>query len=332
MSTLGTPDMVQANGFELAVYRAGPDVAQADKPAVVFLHGFPEIAYSWRAQVKAFADAGYPVFAPDMPGYGASSAPLGQAHYTMEKLTGAVAGILDHYGIDKAIFVSHDWGALVMWQLPFYQGDRVLGLAGLNVPLLPPYPIDPIQMLRGRFGEDMYIVRFQTEGACEPVLERDLAATFRFFLRKPGARTKRPTEIPFAEKSLDLIGLLELGEEKWGGAPLMAEDDLKVYAEAYSRNGFTAPLHYYRNMTANWQDQKRFLDGEGKLPVVNQPCLMITADLDRACPPEIAVAMPELCSDYERVDLVGCGHWSQQEKADEVNTALLDWAARHFTG
>jgi len=330
MSVMGTPDIVTAGGFDLAVYRAGPDAGSTGKPPVVLMHGFPEVAYSWRAQMKALGQAGYPVFAPDMPGFGASSAPKGQANYTMEKLTAAMAGMLDHYGIDKAVFVAHDWGALVMWQLPFYQGDRVLGLAGLNVPLLPHYPMDPLEMFRARFGDKMYIVRFQTEGACEPILEADMAATFRYFLRRPDENTARPTDIPFAEKSLDLIGHLEKGESAWGGSPLMSDADIQVYVDAYARNGFTAPLHYYRNMSANWQDQKRFLDGEGKLPKVTVPCLMITAELDRACPPEIAVAMPELCETYEQLDLMGCGHWSQQERPGEVSEALLDWMGRHF--
>ncbi|MFC4347507.1 alpha/beta fold hydrolase [Kordiimonas lipolytica] len=330
MRAMGTPDIITAGGFDLAVYRAGPDVAEADKPPVVLMHGFPEIAYSWRAQMGALAAAGYPVFAPDMPGFGASSAPKGRENYTMEKLTAAMAGMLDHYGIERAVFVSHDWGALVMWQLPFYQGERVLGLAGLNVPLLPHYPMDPMDMFRARFGDKMYIVRFQTEGACEPLLERDMAATFRYFLRKPDENTARPTDIPFAEKSLDLIGHLEKGESAWGGSPLMSDADIQVYVDAYAKNGFTAPLNYYRNMSANWQDQKRFLDGEGNLPKVTVPCLMITAELDRACPPEIAVAMPDMVDDYEQIDLMGCGHWSQQERPDEVNEALLDWMGRHF--
>lgn len=330
MTEMPKPEMVETNGVTLAVYRAGPDHETATKPAVFLLHGFPEIAYSWRAQIGALADAGYPVFAPDQRGYGPSDAPEGAENYTMAKLTGDLAGLLDHYGIDKAVFVGHDWGALILWSLPFYIPGRVLGCAGLNVPLMQHYPVDPIEIFRARLGESMYIVRFQTEGACEPVLERDLAATFRFFLRKPGGGKAKAEVSAFGESSLDLIGQLEKGDSAWGGVPLLPDEDIQVYVDAYKHHGFTAPLHWYRNMSANWRDHERFMK-DGKLPFVNMPCLMITAELDRACPPSLADGMEDMCAPYERVDLMGCGHWSQQERADDVNAALKGWLAKHFT-
>ncbi|TNE62663.1 MAG: alpha/beta hydrolase [Alphaproteobacteria bacterium] len=329
MAAFPVAEMVKTNGVRLAVYRAGPDMSETDKPAVFFLHGFPEIAYSWRAQLKALGDAGYPVFAYDARGYGASDAPKGRENYTIAKLAGDAAGLLDHYGLRDAVFVGHDWGAITLWNLPFYLKGRVLGCAGLNVPLLPHYPMDPIAMFRARFGDKMYIVRFQEEGACEPVLERDLMQTFRFFLRKPNKGKPVKEDVPFEQKSLDLISLLEAGEDRWGGEQLMPDDEIAIYARAYAKNGFTGPLHWYRNFTSNWQDQKRFLK-DGKLPFVELPCLMITADLDRACPPRIADGMEKLCGPYERIDLKGCGHWSQQERAADVNRALLAWLRQHF--
>ena len=335
MKYLPAPERVPTNGITLAVYRMGPLPEDTPKPPVIFLHGFPEIAYSWRAQLMAFAAQGYPVFAPDLRGFGASDAPASAAEYTMAKLTSDLAGILDHYRIDKAVFVGHDWGAILLWQLPFYIPDRVMGCAGLNVPLLPHYPMDPIDMFRARFGEKMYIVQFQDEGRCEPILERDLTQTFRFFLRKPNKGKPAPDgsekgDVAFEEKSLDLMGSLEKGAASWGGQQLLSDQDTAVYVKAYTRNGFTPPLHWYRNFSANWQDQKRFLK-DGKLPFLNLPCLMITAELDKACPPAIADAMAHMCAPYERVDLLGCGHWSQQERAEDVNAAILGWLVRHFS-
>ncbi len=323
------PDYVNTNGVELAVYHAGPNPADTDKPTVVFLHGFPELAYSWRAQMEAMAAEGYPVFAPDQRGFGRSSKPDGKENYTMKHLTDDLVGMLDHYSVEKAVFVGHDWGALVLWSLPFYCGNRVLGYAGLNLPLTRHYPIDPISMMRAKLGEDMYIVRFQTEGACEPILEADVEQTFHFFMRRPTLGKKRESSVSFDVENLDLMSLLQKGEAAWGGELLLSETDMQVYIDAYSKGGFTAPLHWYRNMAENWEYQRRFLV-DGALPKVNKPCLMITADLDRACPPTLANGMEHLCSPYTRVELKGCGHWSQQEKPAEVNKALLKWLSQHF--
>jgi pimeloyl-ACP methyl ester carboxylesterase len=333
MIDFNNPEYADNEGVKLAVYRGGPDPAMADKPAVMFLHGWPDVAITWNNQMAALADSGYPVFAADGRGYGRSDAPKGVENYTMAKLTSDIAAIQDHYGLKNAVLVGHDWGAIVLWQTPFYIGDRVLGCAGLNVPLMRHFPIDPVSVFRQHFGETMYIVRFQTEGACEPILEKDLNETFRFFLRRPmaagGAKKPQSTKFAFEVENLDLISLLQAGESVWGGELLLSDEELNYYVDAYSRNGMTGPLHWYRNMAANWKARQQFLV-DGALPVVEKPCLMFTAALDRACPPSLATGMEDLCTPYERVDFDGCGHWTQQERADEVNTSLLDWLGRHF--
>jgi len=324
-----TPEMVDTNGVGLPVYRGGPAFDQTDKPAVVFLHGFPEIAYSWRAQMEALAAEGYPVLAPNQRGFAGASKPEGKKNYTMACLTGDIAGLLDHYGLEKAVFVGHDWGAIILWQLPFYIGGRVLGCAGLNVPLMRHYPIDPVSLFRSRLGESMYIVQFQEEGACEPILEKNVEQTCRFFMRKPKVSTEIKPAQTFEGEKLDLLSVFQAGEAAWGGQLLMSEAELQRYVNAFEESGFTGPIHWYRNMAENWEAQKGFLVN-GQLPRVNKPCLMITADLDRACPASLADGMENLCAPYQRVDLKGCGHWSQQEKPEEVNAAILGWLKEHF--
>ncbi|MBO6506108.1 MAG: alpha/beta fold hydrolase [Kordiimonadaceae bacterium] len=333
MADFYNPEYVDNDGVKLAVYRDGPLPSETDKPAVIFMHGWPDVAITWNHQLAALGAAGYPVFTYDGRGYGRSDAPEGRENYTMAKLTSDIVAVQDHFGIDAAVLVGHDWGAIVLWQTPFYIGDRVLGCAGLNVPLLRHYPVDPVTIFRQALGENMYIVRFQEEGACEPILEKDFNETFKFFMRKPsgGKAIKKPkTEnLAFAFKSIDLISILEAGEDAWGGTALLGQEEMDYYVDAFSRNGMTGPLHWYRNMPANWEAQKQFLV-DGALPKVMKPCLMFTAELDGVCPPRLADGMEELCEPYERVDFKGIGHWTQQEKATEVNEKLIDWIGRHF--
>ena len=96
----------QVNGIEMAYYEAGPK----DGPAIVLCHGFPETAFSWRHQIPALAAAGYHVIAPDQRGYGLTSGPEAVADYDMEHLTADLVALLDHLGLEEAVFVGHDWG------------------------------------------------------------------------------------------------------------------------------------------------------------------------------------------------------------------------------
>ena len=104
----------QTNGIRMGYYEAGP---ADDKPPIVLCHGWPELAFSWRHQIKALSEAGIRVIAPDQRGYGATDRPELVEDYDMEHLTGDLVGLLDHLKIDKAIFVGHDWGGFIVWQL-----------------------------------------------------------------------------------------------------------------------------------------------------------------------------------------------------------------------
>jgi pimeloyl-ACP methyl ester carboxylesterase len=329
MIDFNSPEMVDVGEVTLPVYKAGPAFCATNKPPVVFLHGFPDLAFCWRRQMEHLAALGYPVIAADQRGYGRASKAEGKENYTMAKLTGDLAGLLDHYGLEDAVFVGHDWGAIILWQLPFYMPDRVRGYVGLAVPLMRHFPIDPVSIFQARLGDKMYIVRFQTEGMCEPILERDLEATFKFFHRRPAVVADTNSDFSFSVEGLDIIGRLEAGEDAWGGEAILNEEELAYYVSAYQESGFVGPLHWYRNMAENWEAQKQFLV-DGSLPKVNKPCLMITAELDRACPPSLSDGMEELCEPFERIDMKGCGHWLPAEKADEVNAALATWLDKYF--
>ena len=89
-----TERLVETNGVQLRVIEAG----ERGAPVVVLAHGFPELAYSWRHQIPALADAGYHVLAPDQRGYGGSSRPEAVEDYDIHALTGDLVGLLDDVG------------------------------------------------------------------------------------------------------------------------------------------------------------------------------------------------------------------------------------------
>ncbi|MFL5297100.1 MAG: alpha/beta fold hydrolase [Phenylobacterium sp.] len=308
------------NGIELAYYEAGP----RQGVPIILCHGFPELAFSWRHQLKALGEAGRWVIAPDQRGYGLSSRPEPVTDYDMEHLTGDMVGLLDHLGVEKAIFCGHDWGGIVVWQMPLMHPSRVAGVIGLNTPFMPRSPVDPIAAMRFRFGPDMYIVWFQTPGDADATLARDVEKTMRFFMRKADAlaRPREPTE---GESNFAFKALLDAWDPSDRHGQLLSADELAAFVETFQATGFTGGINWYRNFTRNWErseGQPGRIDG--------LPCLMITAELDPVLSPAMAEGMPGLIGDLEMHMVAGSGHWTQQEKPDEVNRLILDWLARRF--
>ncbi len=324
MASFPPGERIATNGIRLAVHRAGPPPREA-RATVLLLHGWPELAYSWRHQIPALAEAGFHVVAPDLRGFGESDKPAGRDAYLMSALVGDVTGLMDAIGVERAVVVGHDWGAIITWALPFYAPDRLLALAGLNVPFRPRGSTPILKAIEAVYGPQMYILRFQEEGPAEAILERDVARTMRFFYRRPRAG-ERQGGGAFSTPDLDLLSWLERDEETWPGEPLLDERDLAVYVEAFRKGGFRQTLHYYRNLDRNWEEMARYQPPIERLRIPH-PALMITAELDGVLPPRLADGIEAFFERYRRVDIKGAGHWVQQEKPAEVNAALLGWLA-----
>ncbi len=146
----------------------------------------------------------------------------------MEHLTGDLVGLLDAYKIKDAVFVGHDWGGLVVWQLPLFHASRVRGIVGVNTPFLARAPMDPIAGMRMMFGEDMYIVYFQKPGAADAILAKDVGKTFRFFMRKTGMKAADYAKLPQEARNLALVKALETDEAGLGrhAAPERRGDEI----------------------------------------------------------------------------------------------------------
>ncbi len=320
MTGMPEPKMVKTNGIDMAVYEAGPKTGIP----VVLCHGFPELAYSWRHQIPALAAAGYRVVAPDQRGYGLTSRPEKVEDYDMEHLTGDLVGLLDALAIDKAIFCGHDWGGIVVWQLPLFHPERVRGVIGVNTPFLPRPPIDPIMAMRARFGDDMYIVYFQKPGIADAALAKDVAKSFRFFMRKNVGTAAEYAKRPPEEQKLALVHALATDESGWPGEVLLSKQELAVFVDTFTRTGFTGGINWYRNLTRNWQNSAKV---EQKVRV---PGLMIMAEDDVVLSPAMTDGMEAYVPDLEKALIRKCGHWTQQEHPNQVNTIMIDWLKRRF--
>jgi pimeloyl-ACP methyl ester carboxylesterase len=307
----------EARSVDVGEVRLDVHEAGAGLP-VVLCHGFPELAYSWRHQIAALSQAGYHVLAPDQRGYGGSDRPTAIEDYDLVHLTNDLVGLLDAYGIEKAVFAGHDWGGFVAWAMPILHPDRCLGIVGVNTPYLA-FPTTDMMRLIFPDPDKLYILWFQEEG-----VERVLEARCRMIFEKMMRRGQKPDVASLAERE-DANPFGHIDEMTTDAPRMLSDEEIDVYVEAFSRSGFFGPISWYRNIDRN----VKLAPGIGT-QVLEMPTLMVTAEWDAALAPAMADGMPAVCKDFERVDIPECGHWTQQDKPDELNRAMLDWLGRKF--
>ncbi len=305
---------VATNGIELHLVEAGEGYP------VVLAHGFPELSYSWRHQIPVLADAGYRVLAPDQRGYGQSDRPTDISDYDIVHLTDDLLGLLDDIGAERAVFVGHDWGAIVVWQMSVLHPDRVAGVVGMSVPFIPRGPVPPVQMMRAAFADHFfYIVYFQEPGVADADLGADPAETMT---RMMGALTTfSGAENVSGMASADDRGFVDRLPAVTQLPDWLSQAELDHYIAEFTRTGFTGGINWYRNMDRNWELTAHL--GDAKVSV---PATFITGSDDPVGRFAPTVLMDGWLEDERgRTVVEGAGHWVQQEVPEEVNSALLSF-------
>jgi len=290
---------------------------QGEGPAVVLCHGFPELWYSWRHQIGALADAGFRVVAPDQRGYGATDRPEAIEDYDIIHLTDDLLGLLDALGEERAVFVGHDWGAPVVWDLAQRAPDRVRGVVGLSVPFRPRGETDPITVFEALFADTFfYMLYFQEPGVADADLGRDPRDTLSRFMSAISAEGAANAFRALPREGTRLADWLS----DPGALPdWLAEKDLDYYATEFGRTGFTGGLNWYRNMRRNWEITEDLAQTK-----VVAPALFISGEQDPVAMMTSTADMDEWVPDLRgKVTIPATGHWTQQERPAEVNTALI---------
>jgi pimeloyl-ACP methyl ester carboxylesterase len=313
---------VRTNGIELVVSEAG----RRGDPVVVLSHGFPECAHSWRHQMAPLAEAGFHVLAPDQRGYGHSSRPEAVSAYHADELSADLLGLLDDVGTHDAVFVGHDWGALLVWHMARIHPERMRAVVGVSVPYTP-WPAVPTELMKAMSGDRFfYMLYFQQVGPPERELEADVRRTMHTILWSGSGEMYRgvPAESPpmdgtgFLDAITNAVGPVPEGLPAW-----LTEHDLDVYVERFEASGFFGPVSWYRNIDA---DHERVKDVPHT--VISMPTAFIggTKDAVIAGRPGYVEAMSGLLPDYRGATLIeGAGHWTQQEAPEEFNDALLEF-------
>ena len=262
-------------------------------PLVVLLHGFPEAAYSWRAQIPALAER-FTVVAPDMRGYNTSSKPKGVENYHIERLVEDVVALIHSFGVEHAAVVGHDWGGLVAWMTALLRPDVVRQLVILNCPHPRVFQqhvlTNPVQARRS-----WYIGFFQLPWLPEWVLRRNDYAFLEHAFRDDAVHPDN-----------------------------FSDADIAAYKTSASQQGaLTAMVNYYRALFR--APSLRVLADLD--PVVRPPTLVVWGEQDFALGNELLDGLPRYVPDLTVRRIADASHWVQQDRPDLVNRYLAGFLA-----
>lgn len=292
-------------------------------PLMLFVHGWPELWYSWRHQMEHFAGRGFTVAAMDVRGYGGSSTPGEIERYSLRELAGDAAAVIDAMG-GSAIAVGHDWGAPIAWQTARLHRDKVSAVAGLSVPYMPVGPVSSMELWDALYADKFFYMKyFQAPGVAEAELSADNARSLRMIWYSASAdgRGAMIQDKPADAKMLD--GLIDPDPFPAWSTP----DDLAIYVDAFDAGGWTGPLNRYR---AQGLDAEQLGTPTEPGPMIQQPAAFIGGEFDpvRNFAPgmDLFGDTGANCADFRGATIVpGAGHWVQQEAPDATNAALQEF-------
>ena len=308
-----------------------------DATRLIFVHGWPELAISWRHQLPVFAALGFRCIAPDMRGYGRSSLYARHDDYALEHSVRDMTELLDATGGGKAVWVGHDWGSPVVWSLASHHPDRCLAVANLCVPYLPggfaPANILPLldrsvypeaEFPAGQWEYQLFYE--ENFGAASAAFEADVPATVKALFRKGGPAGKgQPSRTAMVRRDGGWFGGAGRAPAVPRDAGVLTEADMDAYVAALTRNGFFGPDSWYMNHARNVAFAQH-AHNNGRLTM---PVLFLHGAYDYTCETmdsRLAGPMREYCADLTEI-VVESGHWMAQENPVAVNAALARFLA-----
>jgi soluble epoxide hydrolase / lipid-phosphate phosphatase len=314
---------------------AGPE----DGPLLVFVHGWPGLASTWRHQLDHFAARGYRVVAPDMRGYGDSTVHEDPAAYRQELVVGDMLALLDHLDRPRAVWIGHDWGCPTVADIAAHFPERCVAAAALAVPfgtLERGWDGLLTRVDRTRYPEDThpygqfdYMAFYeshpkQATSAFDAAPGNTVKALFR---RGDPAVHTRPSPTSMITRDGGWFGGAPSAPDAPLSSTVLTERDFAELTEALARNGFNGPTGYYLNHEVN----ARFADAAPGGHALRLPVLFVGADYDVVADlrsPTALDAMRSTCLDLTEAT-VPTGHWLQLEAPGLVNDHIESWLTGH---
>ncbi len=236
-----------------------------------------------------------------------------------------MVGLLDAHSASQAVVVGHDLGAPVAWHCALLRPDRFRAVAGLSVPFVPRGSKRPTSVMPQTESSLFYQLYFQAPGVAEAEFERDPRDTIRRLLYSgPGDAAR--SDNTFGDDAPGMApraGFLSRTTDPATLPTWLTDADIDFFAGEFASSGFRGGLNWYRNIDRNWELLAPFAGS-----LVTVPALYIAGDRD------VVVKFPrmdQLIANLKlfapnltkTIMLPSCGHWTQQERASEVNAALI---------
>ncbi|HEV3007577.1 MAG TPA: alpha/beta hydrolase [Burkholderiales bacterium] len=320
-------------------------------PCVLLLHGFPELAYSWRKVMPELAAAGFHVVAPDQRGYGRTTGWDGRydgdlASFRILNLVEDAASLLSKLGIRQAHVVGHDFGSPVAAYAALTRPEVFRSVVLMSAPFGGPpaaLPSPRIHEELARLRRKHYQWYYSTRGADADMRDcrQGVHAFLRAYYHLKSADWKDNRPYPLRSWSaaelakLPTYYVMDLDknmaetvapEMPQRAAAWLTDEELDVYADAFKETGFQGGLQWYRCGTA-----PEFIVELIKLAgrTIDVPSMFIAGAADWGVyqkPGEFERMQSQACTDLRGCHLVdGAGHWVQQEQPQIVNRLLVDF-------
>ncbi|THW45521.1 alpha/beta-hydrolase [Aureobasidium pullulans] len=343
MPSFSEHDLVYEDGGKTLHYlTAGPE----DGELIVFMHGWPGIGKTWHNQLTDFSQRGFKVVAPDMPGYGGSTARKVASDYAQEQVIKAMLALLKHLGRNQAIWVAHDWGCGTLWTLARTHPEVFKAACGMTVPYgVLELGLDEALKYVNRdiYPEDQYP---WGQWSYQAYYEQEFEKATAWFDKDPRGFLKagftkgnpkgvgKPGPLSRTVEDGGWMG----GAEKPIPASMIPDEYVTIDKEtldelvaAMEKTGFWPGNAWYMNHKAN----RAFnLENQKNNAHLKFPVLFIEAGYDTVCDTvssTLAEPQKELCEDLTFVS-IAAGHFVPVEKPQEVNSAIAEWLESKVSG
>ena len=352
------------NGLTMHVLEAGFETE--NRPCVLLLHGFPEIAYSWRHVLPLLAAAGFHAVAPDQRGYGRTTGWDDRydgdlASFHMLNLVKDTLGLVHALQLNSvAAVIGHDFGSPVAAWCALLHPEVFRSAALLSAPFGgPPRPAPGVRSTMSAVAESLaalhpprkhYQAYFSTRAADAEMREcpQGIHAFLRayFYIKSADWQPNMPhplkswaadelAKMPryyimdMAKNMAETVAEHAPSEADAARCAWLREDELRVYSEEFARTSFRGGLKWYRNA----------IDAEGAVKLqayagrrIDVPCCFIAGKSDWGTyqsPGALQAMESSACSQFRGAHLIeGAGHWVQQEQPAAVSELLINFVAR----